>query len=68
VCSVKVFFEILSEEYPAPVCNDCCIPMLVRTEVIRAEEGSSEHRLFLRSDRQKCAAIGTLRQLPVLLA
>ena len=38
VCSVKAFFEVLSEEYPAPVCHDCSVPMLARTEAIRAEE------------------------------
>jgi predicted RNA-binding Zn-ribbon protein involved in translation (DUF1610 family) len=37
---MKAFCEALSEEYPAPVCNDCSVPMLVRTEVIRAEEGT----------------------------
>ena len=40
VCSVKAFFEVLSEEYPAPVCNDCSVPMLARTEAIRAEAGT----------------------------
>ena len=40
VCSVKAFCEVLSEEYPAPVCNDCCVTMLVRTEVFRGDEGS----------------------------
>ena len=37
---MKGFFEVLSEEYPAPVCNDCSVPMLARTEAIRAEEGT----------------------------
>lgn len=40
VCVVRPFFETLSEEYPAPVCNECGVPMMVRTEVIRAEEGT----------------------------
>jgi len=40
VCRVKPFLETLSEEYPAPVCNDCSAPMMARTEVIRAEDGT----------------------------
>jgi hypothetical protein len=37
---MKAFCEVLSEEYPAPVCNGCCVTMLVRTEVFRGDEGS----------------------------
>ena len=42
VCYVKPFFEVLSEEYPAPVCNDCSAPMLVRTVVIRTDDGTEK--------------------------
>ncbi len=40
VCRVKPFYEVLTEEYPAPVCNDCRAPMMARTEVIRADDGT----------------------------
>ncbi len=42
VCRVKPFYEVLTEEYPAPVCNDCSAPMMARTEVIRADGNQDE--------------------------
>jgi hypothetical protein len=42
VCCVKPLFELLTEGYPAPVCNDCHAAMFVRIVVSRTDDGTQK--------------------------
>jgi DNA-directed RNA polymerase subunit RPC12/RpoP len=43
-CVVSQVLEMLSEEYPAPVCDDCSSPMWVRKRLLGAECAHEEVR------------------------
>ena len=71
VCCVKPLFELLTEGYPAPVCNDCHAAMFVRIVVMRTDDGTQKevrcgfqcpHCRALLPVRTENKAMGLLRR------